>query len=86
MKFLAGFLDLFPALKGRPLFLTGESYAGVYGPLLARAILDSFDDTTVANLHGAWFTDPCIDNKEQFGWLDIGPSFLFSAGLIDAPL
>ena len=86
VKFLAGFLDLFPALKGRPLFLTGESYAGVYGPLLARAILDSFDDTTVANLHGVWLTDPCVDNKEQFGWLDIGPSFLFSASLIDAPL
>ena len=28
-------------LKGRPLYLTGESYAGVYVPTLAKALLES---------------------------------------------
>ena len=86
VRFLAGFLELFPELKGRPLFLTGESYAGVYGPTLAQAIVEHFKDTSVANLHGMWITDPCIDNKAQSGWLDLGPEFLFQSGLIDAPV
>ena len=85
-RFLAGFLELFPSLKGRPLYLTGESYAGVYGPLLARAIVDAFDDTSVANLSGVWLTDPCVDDAAQSGWLDVGPTFLYESGLIDEPL
>eukprot|EP00937_MAST-01D_sp_MAST-1D-sp2_P006904 g6904.t1 len=86
VRFLAGFLQLFPELKGRPLYLTGESYAGVYGPTLALAILEHFGGTDVANLHGIWVTDPCMDNKAQSGWLDLGPDFLFQSGLIDAPI
>lgn len=84
--FLDGFLDLFPEYAGRPLFITGESYAGIYGPTLAEAIFDAFDSTARANLVGLWLTDPCTDNKAQFGWLDVGPDFLYERGLIDAPL
>jgi len=86
VAFLEGFLGVFPELKGRPLFLTGESYAGVYGPTLAQAILEHFDDTSQVNLSGMWLTDPCIDNGAQYGWLDFSPDFLFQSGLIDAPL
>lgn len=56
-----------PSLAGRPLFLTGESYAGKYVPALACKILDSvkeavgkasvpFDFQGVAIGNG--FTDP----------------------------
>ena len=48
VAFFRGFLDLFPDLKGRPLLLTGESYAGVYGPTLAAELLEAFDDVSEA--------------------------------------
>ena len=38
---LKAFLQRFPALTKRQLFLAGESYAGVYIPSLARAILEA---------------------------------------------
>lgn len=83
--FLKKFLTVeHPELAGRPLFLAGEGYAGVYIPTLARALLDRFVDTSVANLHGLWVTDPCTDNKAQYGWLDIGVEFSYQKGLISA--
>ncbi|TMW66292.1 hypothetical protein Poli38472_004057 [Pythium oligandrum] len=36
--FLQGFLDKHPELEGRPLFVTGESYAGHYVPAVAHKI------------------------------------------------
>ena len=69
-----------PEYAGRPLYLAGESYAGVYIPTLANAIVThpSFvaAGTSLANLHGLWVTDPCTDNGAQFGWLDLGTSSL----------
>jgi len=86
VAFIDGFMRLFPDLAGRPLTLAGESYAGVYGPTLAAAIINHFPDTTVANLTSLWLTDPCTDNKAQGGWLDLGPDFVFRAGVIDKAL
>jgi carboxypeptidase C (cathepsin A) len=37
--FMHNWIQTFPEYKGRDLFLTGESYAGVYVPMLAREIL-----------------------------------------------
>ena len=34
------FFTLFPSLKSNPFFISGESYAGIYVPTLAEAILD----------------------------------------------
>jgi len=86
VAFLEGFMELFPEMRGRPLTLAGESYAGVYGPTLALGIVDHFADTAVVNLTSMWLTDPCIDNKAQGGWLDLGPDFVYRAGVIDKPL
>jgi len=69
-------------MKGRPLYLAGESYAGVYIPTLAAEIGKRFHDTSVVNLHGMWVTDPCTDNKAQFGALDLNPDFAFRKDLI----
>eukprot|EP00933_Yihiella_yeosuensis_P005917 TRINITY_DN110528_c0_g1_i1.p1 TRINITY_DN110528_c0_g1~~TRINITY_DN110528_c0_g1_i1.p1 ORF type:complete len:572 (+),score=100.70 TRINITY_DN110528_c0_g1_i1:62-1777(+) len=74
--------EVFPSMKGRPLYLTGESYAGVYIPTLAEEILNRMENTDVVNLHGLWVTDPCTDNKAQFGQLDLGVDFAHRKGLI----
>ncbi|KAF0687151.1 Aste57867_21122 [Aphanomyces stellatus] len=37
--FLQGFLAKHPSLRGRPLFLTGESYGGHYVPVIAHTIV-----------------------------------------------
>ncbi|KAK1268108.1 Serine carboxypeptidase-like 25 [Acorus gramineus] len=39
LSFLIRWLDRFPRYRNRPIYLTGESYAGHYVPQLARAIL-----------------------------------------------
>ena len=41
---LADFFSKFTALRTHRFFLTGESYAGIYVPTLAEAILDAEDD------------------------------------------
>jgi hypothetical protein len=79
---LLGDAALFPELAGRPLYLLGESYAGVYLPTLARELLERHNDTDLVNLHGVWATDPCTDNEAQFGWLDLGVDFAYQKGLI----
>jgi len=36
--FLTGFLEKYPDFKNRPIYLTGESYAGHYIPLFAKRL------------------------------------------------
>jgi serine carboxypeptidase-like clade 2 len=38
-EFMSGFLELRPRLKGRPFYITGESYAGHFAPQLAALIV-----------------------------------------------
>ena len=82
--------DLFPEFRGRPLFLAGESYAGVYVPTLAAELLaisasrSTATGAAAVNLQGLWVTDPCTDNAAQFGWLDLSVDFAWQKGLIDA--
>lgn len=77
---------LFPEFAGRALYLAGESYAGVYIPTLAKALLAGQLDTTIVNLHGLWVTDPCTDNDAQFGFLDLGLDFAYQNSLITQPV
>ena len=46
MKAVNVFFGLFPEFRGNPFFITGESYAGVYVPTLAEAILQGQQDGT----------------------------------------
>ena len=48
-------------------YITGESYAGVYVPTLARWIVDHNDQdgSFKINLKGIAAGDPCTDNKFQ---------------------
>ena len=64
------FFEKFPALAANDFFVTGESYAGVYVPTLARAILERnermLNDTSrLIPLAGVAVGDPCTDNAAQ---------------------
>ena len=79
------FSKIFPELKSRALYISGESYAGTYVPTLAREILSHPElYPSVQNLKGLWVTDPCMSNKEQFGYLDLGVTFAYEKGLISS--
>jgi len=67
-EFLLNFMERFPSLKDRALWLSGESYGGHYVPNLAEAIVkgNKAGRRPALNLKGfivgnAW-TDPAIDN------------------------
>ncbi|XP_048573993.1 serine carboxypeptidase 1-like [Triticum urartu] len=50
--FLVSWLDMFPEYKARPLYITGESYAGHYIPQLAATILAHNSNNNTINLKG----------------------------------
>lgn len=63
---LRRFYDKFPEFKSTPLYIAGESYAGVYIPTLANEIIDfnllNKDDQI--NLRGIMVGNGCTDPSE----------------------
>ncbi|KAJ7594632.1 alpha/beta-hydrolase [Mycena floridula] len=57
--FLAQFLEVFSELKGRNLYLSGESYAGFYVPYIANWIYEH-PDVVDLSLQGIWIADPSL--------------------------
>ena len=57
--FVDNWMKAFPAFAARDLFLSGESYAGVYIPMLAREILDDKTSPTRSRLKGMLIGDGC---------------------------
>jgi len=67
-------LNEFSELKGRPFYISGESYAGVYIPFLATHMLDdtSFDKVNLKGVligNGLTDFDTDIDKYGQFWFL-----------------
>lgn len=58
MGFWKNFMDTFD-LKGKKVYITGESYAGAYVPYIASAFLDT-NNTEYFNLIGSMIYDPVI--------------------------
>lgn len=58
LGFWRNFVDLF-ALHGYKIYITGESYAGMYCPYIASAMLDAKDETYY-NVSGMLIYDPSI--------------------------
>ncbi|KAK8073403.1 Carboxypeptidase D [Apiospora phragmitis] len=58
LGFWRNFMDLF-ALQGYKVYITGESYAGMYCPYIASAMLDAKDETYF-NVSGMLIYDPSI--------------------------
>lgn len=61
MGFWRNFVDTFD-LGGRKVFITGESYAGMYVPYLADAMLDA-NNTHYFNVEATMIYDPLINNN-----------------------
>ena len=70
LRFLLAFLLKFPRYVGRPLYLSGESYAGYYVPLLANRILTQGGVQAGLNLKGVLIgnglTDQSFDALSTF--------------------
>jgi hypothetical protein len=57
--FVENFMRAFPEYAQHDLYLSGESYAGVYIPMLAREILQDTSSPTAAHLRGMLIGDGC---------------------------
>lgn len=64
---IVSFFEKFPELAGNGFFITGESYAGVYIPTMARELVDHAPQV---NLVGLAVGDPCTDNTAQMDSMD----------------
>jgi cathepsin A (carboxypeptidase C) len=51
MATIVAFLDMFREYGGRPFYITGESYGGVYVPTLVDTILTAKDNGRLTNLN-----------------------------------
>jgi carboxypeptidase C (cathepsin A) len=59
VTFMVNLYEMYPEFKGRPLYMTGESYAGKYLPRYSNALLDSnAANATQFNLMGTLVGDP----------------------------
>lgn len=60
---LKGWYAAFPERRANPLYLTGESYAGIYIPNLAREIITHKDPTVYPALKGFAVGDGCLGTE-----------------------
>ncbi|CAG2170691.1 unnamed protein product [Oppiella nova] len=73
---LQSFFQKYPKLKANPFYITGESYAGVYIPMLAKLI---FDDKSDINLKGVAIGNGLLDSQYL---MDSQNDFAFAHGLM----
>lgn len=60
-KFINAFLDVFSELKGRDVWITGESYGGTYVPWISQRILNSTtNDQLKSSLKGYMLGNPVL--------------------------
>jgi len=64
------FTSVFPSLRYNPIYIAGESYAGVYVPTLVKELLDHASDD-LPNVKGFAVGDPCTDNESQNQSMDM---------------
>lgn len=74
--FVKSFMRAYPEYSKHDLYLSGESYAGVYIPMLAREILDDTADATRQQLKGLAIGDGCVGTDVLCGqssgpWFEI---------------
>lgn len=84
--FVLNWLERFPQYKGRPFYLTGESYAGYYVPELSKLIYENNKNLAIAdkiNFKGYMVGNPVTDNYyDNWGYVD----FLYYHAMISDQL
>lgn len=85
LQFFYAFFKEHPELKDKDLYLTGESFAGHYLPVLANRILDANSENPdfKINLKGLALGDPWTNPSLQF---QSYPDYEYEMGLIDEKL
>lgn len=73
------FIKLHPELKQRPLFVTGESYAGHYIPFFGKYLDDHKEDDKDVNFKGVAIGNGLVDPLNQY---DNYATFAYHNGLI----
>ncbi|KAL6655437.1 hypothetical protein ACP70R_006263 [Stipagrostis hirtigluma subsp. patula] len=79
--FLLNWLERFPEYKGRPIYISGESYAGHFVPELAATIMihNTYRSKAIIDLHGILVGNPLLDWTRKFeGQID----FYWSHGMM----
>lgn len=77
-NFLIQFFNVYPELRGKPFYITGESYAGHYIPgLIARLVQNK--KVNNINVTGIAIGDGLVAPQYQLVW----DEFAYAAGLID---
>jgi len=83
--FVKNFLEMYPQYKGRSLWLTGESYAGVYIPMLAQYLLS--DTIIKPSFKGLMAGNPVINCPTAVNdYLSISFDLLYNHGLVSYSL
>ncbi|CAN8254713.1 unnamed protein product [Cochlearia groenlandica] len=77
-NFLVNWLERFPEYKGREFYITGQSYAGHYGPQLSQLILNR-NNKTFINLKGVMLGNPGLNRTVEE---DMGNQYLIDHALI----
>uniref|UniRef100_A0A0W0FQN8 Carboxypeptidase n=1 Tax=Moniliophthora roreri TaxID=221103 RepID=A0A0W0FQN8_MONRR len=72
--FFNQFLEVFSELKGKKLYLSGESYAGLYVPYIANWIYEHPEQLPDWDLQGIWIADPVLGSD---GLQDLVPAVNF---------
>ncbi|KAG0604170.1 hypothetical protein M758_10G150300 [Ceratodon purpureus] len=84
--FVVNWLDRFQQYKGRPFYLTGESYAGYYVPELSKLIYENnknLSEKDRINFKGFMVGNPVTDNYyDNWGYID----FLYYHAMISDQL
>jgi len=79
--FLQGFLQVFPEYVGRDLWLTGESYGGIYIPTLTAQILDGSDDQLASQLTG-WMIGNGVNFCPELDFVSVQYNIYYWHGLV----
>lgn len=78
MSWFKNFADTF-GMQGYKIYITGESYAGMYVPYIASAMLDA-NDTTNYDLSGIMVYDPAIAYDDLQAEITVLPFVEYWAG------
>uniref|UniRef100_A0A915NFV4 Carboxypeptidase n=1 Tax=Meloidogyne floridensis TaxID=298350 RepID=A0A915NFV4_9BILA len=79
---LKQFLNKFPEYKGRPTIISGESYAGVYLPMLANLIIKRQKKFSI-NLKGVLIGNGALSGIIRFNTM---PLYAYGHAIIDEEL